>query len=41
MKKIAAVLVISFIIAIVVSSCNNQACPAYSKVETEQSGHVG
>lgn len=36
MKKIAVLLVICFITAIFVSSCNEKACPAYSKNETEQ-----
>lgn len=36
MKKIAVLLVLCFITAIFVSSCNEKACPAYSKNETEQ-----
>jgi hypothetical protein len=41
MKKVAVVLLVTFITALVISSCNKQACPAYSKAETEQSGHNG
>jgi hypothetical protein len=41
MKKIAVILVVTFITALVISSCNKEACPAYSKAETEQSGHAG
>jgi hypothetical protein len=36
MKKIAVILVISFITALLVSSCNAKSCPAYSKTETSQ-----
>ena len=36
MKKIAVLLVICFITAIFVSSCNEKACPAYSQNETVQ-----
>lgn len=38
MKKIAVILLVTFITAIVVSSCNKKECPAYSKVSTEQTG---
>jgi len=41
MKKIAVLLVITFIIALAVSSCNSKACPAYSKANTEQNNQVG
>ena len=41
MKKIAVILVITFITALVISSCNNEACPAYSKADTEQAEHNG
>lgn len=41
MKKIAVILVVTFITALVISSCNKEACPAYSKVETEQASHNG
>jgi len=36
MKKIAVILLITFVTAIVVSSCNKKECPAYSKADTEQ-----
>ena len=29
MKKFAVILLITFVIAVVVSSCNKKACPAY------------
>ena len=38
MKKIAVILLVTFITAIVVSSCNKKECPAYSKANTEQTG---
>lgn len=41
MKKIALILVVVFITALVISSCNKEACPAYSKADTEQSEQVG
>jgi hypothetical protein len=31
MKKIAVILLVTFITALVVSSCNKKECPAYSK----------
>jgi hypothetical protein len=41
MKKIAVILILTFVTAIVVSSCNKKVCPAYSKAETEQAVHIG
>jgi hypothetical protein len=41
MKKIAVVLVVAFIVALAVSSCNSKACPAYTKAETEHNNQVG
>ena len=41
MKKIAVILLVTFVAALVVSSCNREACPAYSKAETVQTGHNG
>jgi hypothetical protein len=42
MKKIAVILLVTFVTAIVVSSCNKKECPAYSKgrakANTEQTG---
>ena len=42
MKKIAVILLVTFVTAIVASSCNKKDCPAYSKghsrANTEQSG---
>lgn len=40
MKKITVILLITFVTAILVSSCNKKECPAYSKVNTEQTGKV-
>ncbi len=36
MKRIAVILIVCFITAIVISSCNDKACPAYSKAPAEQ-----
>jgi hypothetical protein len=41
MKKAAIVLFILFVTALVVTSCNREACPAYSDAGTEQSGQNG
>jgi hypothetical protein len=38
MKKIAVLLLVTFIAALVVSSCSQKECPAYSKANTEQAG---
>jgi hypothetical protein len=38
MKKVAFVLIVVFVMALVVSSCNKKECPAYSKATTEQAG---
>jgi hypothetical protein len=31
MKKIAVIILVTFVTAVVVSSCNKKECPAYSK----------
>lgn len=41
MKKVAVILVVIFVTALVVSSCNKEACPAYSNADTEQTNQVG
>jgi len=41
MKKVAVILVVAFITALVISSCNKEACPAYSIADTEQENQVG
>lgn len=41
MKKVAVILVVVFVTALVISSCNKEACPAYSKADTEQPNQVG
>jgi hypothetical protein len=38
MKKFAVLLLVAFITALVVSSCNKKQCPAYAKADTEQAG---
>lgn len=38
MKKLAVLLLVMFFTAIVVSSCSQKDCPAYSKADTEQAG---
>lgn len=38
MKKFAALLLVVFVTAMVVSSCSQKDCPAYSKAEQEQTG---
>jgi hypothetical protein len=38
MKKFAVLLIVAFVTVLVVSSCNKKECPAYSKVNTEQTG---
>ena len=38
MKKIAVLFLVVFVTAILVSSCSQKECPAYSKADTEQSG---
>ena len=38
MKKIAALVLVVFVTAIVLSSCSAKDCPAYSKTDTEQTG---
>jgi hypothetical protein len=39
MKKFAVFMLVTFITALVVSSCSKKECPAYSKNDTEQAGH--
>lgn len=41
MKKVAVILAVVFVAALALSSCNKEACPAYSQVDTEQPGLVG
>lgn len=41
MKKIGLIIVIAFLAALALSSCNRNLCPAYSSIEsavTEQAG---
>lgn len=39
MKKITVLLIVVFTTVLVLSSCSKKNCPAYSKADTEQSGH--
>jgi hypothetical protein len=41
MKKFAVILLITFVTALVVSSCNRETCPAYSKADKAQNERVG
>jgi len=41
MKKIAGILLLLFVIALVASSCNKETCPAYSKADVKKVEHVG
>jgi hypothetical protein len=34
MKKVGLIVVLAFIAALALSSCNREACPAYSSVDT-------
>ncbi|HPT21510.1 MAG TPA: hypothetical protein PLR88_06150 [Bacteroidales bacterium] len=36
MKKFAVLLIVAFAVAMVVSSCSQKECPAYSMNDTEQ-----
>jgi len=38
MKKIAVIVLVTFVTLLVVSSCNQKECPAYSHSGTEQTG---
>jgi hypothetical protein len=41
MKKIALILVVCFITALLLSACNAKTCPAYSRAETSQAENNG
>jgi len=41
MKKIAVILIVCFITAVFISSCNDKACPAYSNAPAEQAERNG
>jgi hypothetical protein len=38
MKKFAVLLIVTFVLVLVVSSCNKKECPAYSRAGSEQTG---
>jgi uncharacterized lipoprotein YehR (DUF1307 family) len=41
MKKFAFLLIVAFIAAFALSSCNKEACPAYSSADNGQTEQVG
>jgi hypothetical protein len=41
MKKIAVILVVCFLAALLISACNAKICPAYSKAEISQTENNG
>jgi len=41
MKRAVIILALVFAAGILLSSCNKQACPAYSQIDTEQTEQVG
>jgi hypothetical protein len=41
MKKFAVILVVLFVTAVFFSSCNEKACPAYSKADSQQTENNG
>jgi hypothetical protein len=38
MKKFAVLLIVAFVTVLVVSSCSQKDCPAYSRANSEQAG---
>jgi hypothetical protein len=40
MKKFAVILIVAFVTILVISSCNKQSCPAYSKADVKKSEHI-
>jgi len=40
MKKIAVLIAVAFVLALALSSCNNEVCPAYSKADIDTE-HIG
>lgn len=41
MKKFAVILVVAFVAVLVMSSCNKQSCPAYSKADVKKTERLG
>jgi len=41
MKKFAIILLITVVFALVASSCNKKACPAYTRADVENAEHIG
>lgn len=41
MKRAMIIVAVVFAMGIVMSSCNKQACPAYSQADSEQTEQVG
>jgi hypothetical protein len=40
MKKIVIIAAVCLLLGSVLSSCNNEVCPAYTQAETEQSAEI-
>jgi len=40
MKRFAVLMAVAFVLALVLSSCNNEVCPAYANADTETE-HIG
>ncbi len=40
MKRFALVLAVAFVLALALSSCNNDVCPAYTDAGTDTEHHV-
>jgi hypothetical protein len=41
MKKIAVILLVLFVTVLVMSSCNRETCPAYSKADVKKVERAG
>jgi uncharacterized lipoprotein YehR (DUF1307 family) len=41
MKKFAVLLIVAFVAVLALSSCNKEACPAYSSADNGQTEQVG
>jgi hypothetical protein len=41
MKRFAVLIVVAFMAAMALSSCNREVCPAYSNAENVQTEHAG
>jgi Prokaryotic membrane lipoprotein lipid attachment site len=41
MKKVGLIVVLAFVAALALSSCNREACPAYSSNDTDSTEQAG